>query len=142
VGGVNDVLRYHDGDAAAAVRILLCRHLREQLALTQMGMSIGLSRGWKPSLDPDLIVMRHDRSIELAPSVKPQFDYETLSAPEWYVIVARCGACGHEDELDRRAIWRRFGKNVQLVTLPMRLRCRPLCGNRVGNRLFLRKLGR
>ncbi len=80
----NDVLRYHDGDAAAAVRTLLCRHLREQLALTQMGMSIGLSRGWKPSLDPDLIVMRHDRSIELAPSVEPQFDYETLSArPVW-----------------------------------------------------------
>ncbi len=87
--------------------------------------------------------MRHDRSIELAPSVKPQFDYETLSAlPEWYVIVARCGACGHEDELDRRAIGRRFGKNVKLVTLPIRLRCRPPCGNRVGNRLFLRKLGR
>lgn len=52
------------------------------------------------------------------------------------------GACGHDDELDRRAIGRRFGKNVELATLPMRLRCRPPCGNRVGNRLFLRKLGR
>jgi hypothetical protein len=40
----NDVLRYHDGDADAAVRSLLedCRHLREQLALTQMGMCIGV----------------------------------------------------------------------------------------------------
>ena len=48
----NDVLRYHDGDAAAAVRTLLadCRHLREQLALAQMGMSIGFTRGWKPRL--------------------------------------------------------------------------------------------
>jgi len=34
----NDVLHYHDGDAAAAVRTLLedCRHLREQLVLAQM----------------------------------------------------------------------------------------------------------
>ncbi len=87
--------------------------------------------------------MRHDRSIELAPRVRPQFDYETLSAlPEWFVIVAQCGACGHEDELDRRAIGRRFGKNVELVTLPTRLRCRPPCGNRIGNLLFLRKLAR
>jgi hypothetical protein len=87
--------------------------------------------------------MRHDRSIELAPSARPQCDYATLSAlPEWFVIVARCGACGHEDELDRGAIARRFGKNVELVTLPIRLRCRPPCGNRVGNRLFLRKLAR
>jgi hypothetical protein len=87
--------------------------------------------------------MRHDRSIELAPSVRPQFDYETLSAlPVWFVMVARYGACGHEDELDRGAIGRRFGKTVELVTLPMRLRCRPPCGNRIGNRLFLRKLGR
>ncbi|MEK1931455.1 MAG: hypothetical protein AAAC47_17085 [Pararhizobium sp.] len=30
-----------------------CRHLREQLALTQMGMSIGFTRGWKPSFDRD-----------------------------------------------------------------------------------------
>ena len=87
--------------------------------------------------------MRHDRSTELAPSVRPQFDYETLSAlPEWFVIVARCGACGHENELARGAIARQFGKNVELATLPIRLRCRPPCGNRVGNRLFLRKLAR
>ena len=40
----DDVLRYHDGDAGAAMRTLLedCRHLREQLALTQMGMCIGV----------------------------------------------------------------------------------------------------
>jgi hypothetical protein len=87
--------------------------------------------------------MRHDRSIELAPSLGPQFDYATLSAlPEWFVIVARCRACGHEEELDRRAIGHRFGGNVELATLPMRLRCRPPCGNRIGNRLFLRKLAR
>ncbi len=51
----NDVLRYHDGDADAAVRTLLedCRHLREQLALTRMGMSIGFTRGWTPSFDRD-----------------------------------------------------------------------------------------
>lgn len=51
----NEVLRYHDGDAHAAVRTLLedCRHLREQLALTRMGMSIGFTRGWTPSFDRD-----------------------------------------------------------------------------------------
>jgi hypothetical protein len=37
------------------VRTLLedCRYLREQLALTQMGMSIGFTRGWTPSFDRD-----------------------------------------------------------------------------------------
>jgi hypothetical protein len=51
----NDVIRYHGGDADAAVRTLLedCRHLRQQLALTQMGMSIGFTRGWTPSFDRD-----------------------------------------------------------------------------------------
>jgi hypothetical protein len=49
------VLSYHDGDACAAVRNLLedCRHLREQLALSQIGISIGFTRGWKPSFDRD-----------------------------------------------------------------------------------------
>ncbi len=49
------VLSYHDGDARAAVRTLLedCRHLREQLALSQIGMSIGFTRGWKPRFDRD-----------------------------------------------------------------------------------------
>ena len=51
----NDVLRYHDGDADAAVRTLLedCRYLRQQLALTRRGMSIGFTRGWTPSFDRD-----------------------------------------------------------------------------------------
>ena len=51
----NDVIRYHGGDADAAVRTLLedCRYLRQQLALTQMGMSTGFTRGWTPSFDRD-----------------------------------------------------------------------------------------
>ncbi|MBB5536079.1 hypothetical protein GGD55_002786 [Rhizobium giardinii] len=60
--------------------------------------------------------MRHDRSIELAPSLGPQFDYATLSAlPEWFVIVAECGVCGHEEELDRRAIGRLRGATRAMV---------------------------
>ena len=52
---LNNVLRYHDGDADAAVHTLLedCRHLREQLALTQRGVSNGFARGWTPSFDRD-----------------------------------------------------------------------------------------
>lgn len=49
------VIRYHNGDADAAVRTLLedCRYLRQQLALTQLGMSIGFTRGWTPRFDRD-----------------------------------------------------------------------------------------
>lgn len=42
---------WHNGDKDATIRTLLddCRHLREQLALTEVSMSIGFSRGWRPS---------------------------------------------------------------------------------------------
>lgn len=87
--------------------------------------------------------MRHDRSIELTPGSNTYFDYETLSAlPECYVLVARCQACGHQTELDRKEVGWRFGKNVELSSLAARLRCRSPCGNRIGNRLFLWKLPR
>ena len=88
--------------------------------------------------------MRHDRSIDLTPSSGgPEFDWRTLDAlPDWYVLVAVCGKCGRQDELERREIRRRAGKDVVLSTLPAKLRCRPPCGNREGNRLFLRKLAR
>eukprot|EP00913_Durusdinium_trenchii_P021234 g19947.t1 len=50
---LEEVLSYHGGDALAAVQTLLddCRHLREQLVLTEGVMSRGMARGWKPSLD-------------------------------------------------------------------------------------------
>lgn len=46
-------LIWHDGDKAAAIRTLLadCRHLREQLALSRIAMSLGFTRGWMPSPD-------------------------------------------------------------------------------------------
>lgn len=44
-------LAWHNGDATATIRTLLddCRQLREQLALAEISMSIGFTRGWRPS---------------------------------------------------------------------------------------------
>ncbi|MDW9386664.1 hypothetical protein GOA99_18595 [Sinorhizobium meliloti] len=44
---------WHDGDARATIRTLLadCKHLREQLALAEVSMSLGFARGWRPSAD-------------------------------------------------------------------------------------------
>lgn len=46
-------LARHDGDVRATIGGLLAdiRHLREQLAITQIGMSIGFTRGWQPSFE-------------------------------------------------------------------------------------------
>ncbi len=46
-------LAWHDGDAIATIQTLLndCRHLREQLALAEISMSLGFTRGWRPSVD-------------------------------------------------------------------------------------------
>lgn len=43
-------LAWHGCDAEATIRTLLadCKHLREQLALTEIAMSVGFSRGWVP----------------------------------------------------------------------------------------------
>ncbi|WP_457586114.1 hypothetical protein [Ensifer canadensis] len=47
-------LAWHDGDAEATIRTLLadCRHLREQLALAEISMSLGFTRGWRPCNEP------------------------------------------------------------------------------------------
>ncbi len=44
-------LEWHNGDAEATIRTLLadCKHLREQLALAEIAMSIGYTRGWRPA---------------------------------------------------------------------------------------------
>ncbi|WP_457579216.1 hypothetical protein [Ensifer adhaerens] len=46
-------IAWHDGDAQAAIRTLLadCKHLRQQLALAEISMSLGFTRGWRPSAD-------------------------------------------------------------------------------------------
>lgn len=43
-------LAWHGGDPEATIRTLLadCKHLREQLALAEIAMSVGFSRGWVP----------------------------------------------------------------------------------------------
>jgi hypothetical protein len=55
VDEVSMALSWHDGDVRKTVRTLLddCKHLREQLALAEVSMSIGYSRGWAPSYDRD-----------------------------------------------------------------------------------------
>ncbi len=42
---------WHDGGAQATIRTLLadCKHLRQQLALAEISMSLGFARGWRPS---------------------------------------------------------------------------------------------
>lgn len=47
---VASALAWHGGDAEATIRTLLadCKHLREQLALAHIAMSVGFTRGWAP----------------------------------------------------------------------------------------------
>ncbi|ASY66500.1 hypothetical protein SJ05684_b55180 (plasmid) [Sinorhizobium sojae CCBAU 05684] len=47
---VASALAWHGGDAEATIRTLLadCKHLREQLALAQIAMSVGFTRRWAP----------------------------------------------------------------------------------------------
>lgn len=49
-------LAWHNGNAEATIRTLLadCKHLREQLALAEISMSLGFTRGWKPASDREL----------------------------------------------------------------------------------------
>jgi len=50
---ITAAVAWHDGDAQATIRTLLadCKHLREQLALAEISMSLGFARGWRPSSD-------------------------------------------------------------------------------------------
>ncbi|AXV15216.1 hypothetical protein CYG48_05560 [Neorhizobium sp. SOG26] len=49
------VLVWHGGDSRAAIETLLedCRHLRQELALTEGASSRGFTRGWRPSYERD-----------------------------------------------------------------------------------------
>jgi len=50
---VDAALAWHQGDPRATIATLIedCRHLRQQLALTEGAMSRGMTRGWRPSFD-------------------------------------------------------------------------------------------
>lgn len=52
---IDAALAWHAGDARATIATLIedCRHLRQQLALTEGAMSRGMTRGWSPSFDRD-----------------------------------------------------------------------------------------
>lgn len=52
-------LAWHNGDAEATIRTLLadCKHLREQLALAEISMSAGFTRGWRPCSEPTATVV-------------------------------------------------------------------------------------
>ncbi len=52
-GPVDEVaaaIAWHDGDVRATIRTLLgdCRHMRQQLALADIAVSVGYTRGWRP----------------------------------------------------------------------------------------------
>lgn len=51
-------LAFHSGDVRATIGTLLAdiKFLKEQLAVTQIGMSIGFTRGWQPSFERDVVV--------------------------------------------------------------------------------------
>ncbi|KQV41534.1 hypothetical protein ASC96_17105 [Rhizobium sp. Root1204] len=50
-------LAFHDGDPRATIGTLLAdvRFLKQQLAITQSGMSIGFTRGWEPSYERGVV---------------------------------------------------------------------------------------
>ena len=50
---IDAALAWHASDARATIATLIedCRHLRQQLALTEGAMSRGMTRGWSPSFD-------------------------------------------------------------------------------------------
>lgn len=54
-------LDFHDGDVRATIGTLLAdiKFLKEQLAVTQIGMSIGFTRGWQPSFERDVEESAH-----------------------------------------------------------------------------------
>jgi len=53
---VEAALAFHDDDAKATIATLLgdIKHLRMQLALAEVAMSRGMTRGWTPQFERDL----------------------------------------------------------------------------------------
>jgi hypothetical protein len=49
-------LAFHNGDVRATIGTLLAdiKFLKEQLAVTQVGMSVGFTRGWQPRFERDI----------------------------------------------------------------------------------------
>lgn len=87
--------------------------------------------------------MKHRRSIDLVASHEEvATDRETLTTlPQWYVIHAHCQACQREKRIDRRMLAYRYGKDISLAKIGLRLKCSG-CGNRTGNQLLLGRLPR
>jgi hypothetical protein len=53
---VEAALAFHDDDAKATIATLLgdIKHLRMQLALAEVAMSRGMTRGWTPKFERDV----------------------------------------------------------------------------------------
>ncbi|OCP00222.1 MULTISPECIES: hypothetical protein [unclassified Ensifer] len=86
--------------------------------------------------------MRHRRSIDLMPR-EDVADYgSTLEQlPEWYVLVAKCGKCRRQGQVDRRLIASAYGYATPLNFIARTLKC-SRCENREGNKLLLGRLPR
>lgn len=73
--------------------------------------------------------MKHSKGIDLAPDAGAagaagQLIYTTLGAlPEWYTLGCRCRSCGHQANVDRWELSRRFGTGVYIGSLGSLIRC-------------------
>lgn len=61
--------------------------------------------------------------------------------PEWYVLVAKCGKCRRQVQVDRRLIARSHGSDMPLTNIARALKCSH-CENRSGNTLLIGRLPR
>jgi len=52
---IDAAIAFHGGDLRATIACLLedCADLRRNLALTERAMSLGITRGWRPSFERD-----------------------------------------------------------------------------------------
>jgi hypothetical protein len=55
---------------------------------------------------------------------------------QWYVLGAQCRKCKGITRMDRKALERRFGRDMPTYEISQRLRCKS-CQNREGNTLLV-----
>lgn len=73
--------------------------------------------------------------------VSARVDLQLKDLGEWDRLEAICVRCRHRTVLRPTGLRRRWEGTTPIVTLEEKLRCKG-CGNRVGNRLGLRRVRR
>jgi hypothetical protein len=109
-------LAFHDGDVRATVGTLIedCRHLREQLALTQVAMSIGFTRG----LDAELRTRTEGRMTMLAFN-QPPLGFEAYWTPIGSAELADVPAVMFRSVPDHRTIASMWAFSTCVFNLPL-----------------------